>query len=164
MKYYIFLVVLIVGLSVHLPAQQRLDPAKMNYLINPKPNSILYHDTLYKGNSQYKWLFYKTRDSEIIHFYQKHQSNKIWGNITSTAGLLTTAGGIIIASRHNSTSHTAGWVTAGTGLACTIFGGYLMVASQQNMSVAVGLFNSRYNKAVLGIGISGDGAGLVINF
>jgi hypothetical protein len=165
MKYCLLLLVFAVGiLSQRLSAQQRIDPAKMNYLFSPKPNSILYHDTLYKGSAQYMRLFYRTRDDEIIRLYKKHQSNKIWGNIAGAVGTIVTAGGIIIASGNRTADHTAGWITAGSGLACTIFGGYLMMAGQQNMSMAVDLFNNQYNKAAFGIGISGDRAGLVLNF
>jgi hypothetical protein len=165
MKYCLLLLVFAVGfLSPPLSAQQRIDPAKMNYLINPKPNSIIYHDTLYKGSAQFMHLFYKTGDREIIFLYQKHQSNKIWGNIAGVVGTLATASGIIIASGTRNADHTAGWITAGSGLACTIFGGYLMMASQQNMAIAVDLFNNQYNKSALGIGISGNRAGLVLNF
>jgi len=165
MKYCLLLLIFAVGLlSQPLSAQQRIDPAKMNYLVNPKPNSIIYHDTLYKGSAQYMHLFYRTRDSEIIRLYRKHQSNKIWGNIAGVVGTLATASGIIIASGNRTADHTGGWITAGSGLACTIFGGYLMMASQQNMAIAVDLFNNQYNKAALGVGISGNRAGLVLNF
>ncbi len=165
MKYCLLLLVFaVVVLSPRLLAQQRIDPAKMNYLINPKPNSILFHDTLYKGSAQYMHLFYKTRNIEIIRLYQKHQSNKIWGNIAGAVGTIATAGGIIIASGNRTAGHTAGWITAGSGLACTIFGGYLMMAGQQNLAMAIDLFNNQYNKAAFGVGISGDRAGVVLNF
>lgn len=165
MKYCLLLLVLAVYLiSQPLSAQQRIDPSKMNYLINPKPNAIIYHDTLYKGSAQYMHLFYRTRNVEIIHFYQKHQSNKIWGNIAGVVGTIATASGIIIASGNRTADHTAGLVTAGSGLACTIFGGYLMMAGQQNLAMAIDLFNNQYNKAAIGIGISSNRAGLVINF
>jgi hypothetical protein len=169
MKVYRFLIILVAGfLSLHVSAQQKADPAKMNYLINPKPNAVLYHDTLYKGSIQYRILFYRTADKELIQLYLRHQSNKIWGNIMGIIGTIATASGIVLAtsssSVNNHSERSAGWITVGSGLAFTILGGYLIQEGQRNMAMAVSLFNDRYSKTTLGVGISGDRAGLVINF
>ena len=135
----------------------------MNYLFNPKQNAVLYNDTLYKGSSQYARLFYRTHDIDLINLYQRHQSNKIWGNILGTAGALATGFGVAYATGTGN-NKTAGWITLGSGLACTIFGTYLIQAGQKNMLIAVQLFNQKYNKNTAGIGISGNAAGLVVNF
>jgi hypothetical protein len=169
MKYHRFLMVFAVYiLSLQVSAQQRVDPGKMNYLINPKPNAVLYHDTLYKGSSQYRQLFYRTGDKTLIQLYLKHQSNKVWGGIMGVIGTIATASGIIIAtsssSVNNHSERSAGWITVGSGLACTIFGGYLLQEGQRNMAMAVSLFNDRYSKTTLGLGIADKRAGLVINF
>lgn len=164
MKGYKFLLVLIFLISAKtLLAQERVDHQKMNYLFNPKQNAVLYNDTLYKGSNQFAQLFYRTRDIDLINLYQRHQSNKVWGNIFGTVGALATGFGVAYATSSGN-NKTAGWITLGSGLACTIFGTYLIQAGQKNMLMAVQLFNQKYNKNAVGIGISGNSAGLVVNF
>lgn len=146
-------------------AQERVDHKQMTYLFNPKPNSILYNDTLYKGSNQFAQLFYRTHDDVLINLYTKHQSNKIWGTAIGLVGTIATTVGVIMATGgNNSSNNTAGWITAGSGLACSIFGTYLIQSGQKNLALAVTLFNQKYNKSTVGIGISGHNAGLVLNF
>jgi len=64
----------------------------------------------------------------------------------------------------NGSDKTAGWITAGGGLACSITGGYLILKGQVNLVKAVNLFNDRYGKMQAAIGIGNKQAGLVINF
>jgi len=149
--------------SLMMKAQERTDHRVMNYLINPKPNSIIYNDTLYKGSNQFKYLFYRTADLQLIHLYQKHQSNKIIGNIIGIAGALAIGFGVGYATNPGD-QKTTGWVLAGSGLACSVAGAYLMQAGQRNLMQAVEIFNSKYNKTSAGIGFSGNRAGLVVNF
>ncbi len=162
----LLLIILICCSSKKIIAQEKVDHQKMNYFTNPKPNSILYNDTLYKGSNQYFQLFYRTHDIVLINLYQRHQSNKIWGNVLGIAGTLTTTIGVIMATAHNNntSNNTAGWITAGSGLACSIFGAYLIQAGQKNLAMAVALFNQKYNKTTVGIGVSGSSAGFVVNF
>ena len=71
-------------------AQQRMEPGSMNYLYAPKPNSILYHDTLFKGSKQFRQLFFRQHDPALMLLYDKHQSNKIFGQIFGITGTLQT--------------------------------------------------------------------------
>ncbi len=146
-----------------ISAQTKIDPKKMTYLLNPKPNSILYNDTLYRGSAEYKELFFRNGDPMLRKLFEKHQSNKIWGTVLTTVGSFATSFGIIAATSSGN-SQTAGWITAGSGFASMILGTYLILEGQKNLATAVYLFNSRYNKTSMIIGVSGDRAGLAINF
>ena len=158
------LIILIVSFK-NGTAQVKVDHRQMNYIFNPKPNSILYNDTLYKGSREFSSLFYRTHDPLLIHFYEKHQSNKIWGNIASIIGSLATAGGIIIISSANSSqAHTNGWILLGAGVSSSITGTFLILQGQRNLAMAVEIFNQKYGRTTAGIGISGNRAGFVINF
>ncbi len=157
---FCFLAVLFVqGVS----AQQRLESGRMSYITNPKPNSILYRDTLYRGSNEFMQLFYRTHDQQLIDLYQKHQSNKIAGNILGVVGSFAMIFGI---SRLSSDNHqkSVGWALIGGGFASTLTSGYLLMQSQRNLNTAVILFNQRHNKASLGIGIAQQQAGLVYKF
>jgi len=128
----------------------------------PKPNNIIFHDTVFTGSRQFKELFYRTNNSELISYYKKHQSNKITGQITGFIGTIVMVIGI-----HNISSDDhkgLGWALAGGGLAATIAGGYLSFKGQQNLQMAVDLFNQKYHLASLGIGVSQNAAGLVYKF
>ncbi|MBA4198536.1 MAG: hypothetical protein C0459_13390 [Chitinophaga sp.] len=159
---HLILIIILGCISFSVKAQLRLEPKQMVFVPTQKPNSIYYHDTLYRGSQEFKYLFYKTLDKDLIALYEKHQSNKVWGNIFTTLGTLATTAGIIMAT--NGSDKTAGWITAGSGLACTITGGYLILKGQVNLAKAVNLFNDRYAKTQVGIGIGNKQAGLVINF
>ena len=162
MKKIIFILSVIITLQVK--AQQAIDSKKMNYIINLRPNNILYHDTLYRGAAAYKDLFYRTGDNELMVLYQKHQSNKIIGGIASVVGAFTTGFGVAYATSNNNTYKSSGWIVAGSGFVCTIVGGYLTLVSQQSMMKAVNLFNSKYNKATVSVGFTANGGGIALNF
>ena len=158
----IFFCLLAILMMQGLSAQQRLEPGQMHYITNPKPNSILYRDTLYRGSNEFVQLFYRTRDQELIRLYEKHQSNKIAGQVLGVAGSFALIFGI---SRVSSADQkTAGWALIGGGFLSTVTSGYLIVQSQRHLSNAVTLFNRRYNKASLGIGFAQQQAGLVYKF
>lgn len=143
-------------------AQQRIEPGTMNYVISSKPNSIFYRDTLYKGSAQFRYLFYRTRDEELISLYHRHQANKIAGQALGVAGSVAIAIGAGFIS--SADSKGAGWGLIGGGFAALLSGGYLIMTGQQRLQMAVNLFNERYHKTALGIGVSGNNAGLVYTF
>jgi hypothetical protein len=157
-------------IGMNVSAQQKIDPYKMNYIVSPKPNTILYNDTVYRGTNQFKVLFYRTHDNLLIYHYEKHQSNKIWGNVLGTAGMISTLTGVLaLSSQHNSTgakNTTGAWVATGSGLLCTIFGGYLLMEGQKHLFLAVDVFNQRYakTKVTAKVGMSVNGPAMILNF
>lgn len=151
---------LLTGLLVN--AQQKLDPKGMNYVLNPKPSSVIYHDTLYSGSKQFAPLFERTGDPELMIYLKKHKSNKVTGLITNIASAIITVVGIDKVS--NSDSKGFGWALIGAGFCGSLASGYLQLMSQKNLVEAVRLFNQKYNHASLGIGIDKGKAGLVYNF
>ena len=144
-------------------AQRRIDPKEMNYVISSKPNNIIYHDTLYSGKKQFEGLFYRTRDPQLIQLLEKHQSNKVAGQLLGFVGTIATIAGIKRLSGDNA-DKGAGWALIGGGLATTIAGGYFSLMGQRNLQMAVTLFNKKYHQAAIGIGFSEKNAGLVYNF
>jgi hypothetical protein len=66
----------------------------MTYLIMQKPNNIIYHDTVFTGSRQFRDLFFRTQDNELIMRYKKHQSNKITGQVLSFVGTVAMVIGI----------------------------------------------------------------------
>ncbi len=162
---YSFLSFLLVMFCGSLVAQQRLERKKMVYVQTNKPNSIVYNDTIYRGSVQYRNLFYRTGDIDIIQLYKQHQSNKITGTILGTAGSFALAFGVAQASSKVENKNT-GWIVAGAGLVTAITGGYLMVISQQKIATATALFNQRHATASTsaGIGITDNGIGLIVKF
>ena len=143
-------------------AQQKLDPKGMTYVVAAKPNSIIYHDTLYSGSKQFKNLLYRTRNMDLVFLYEKHQSNKITGQVIGVAGALATIIGI---GRLSSADQKGlGWALLGGGFAATLTGAYLAVMGQKNLQMAVSLFNQKYSRAAIGIGVSDRSAGLVYKF
>ena len=163
MKQQILLILLMAGLSSGSFAQQKLDPGGMNYISNPKPNSIIYHDTLFRGSAQFRDLFYRSGDFLVIDLYQKHQSNKIAGQILGITGAIATIFGVSMVSSSGNDKGT-GWALLGGGFAASITGGYLTVMGQRNLQMAVALFNSKKNRAALGIGMGNKQTGLVVKF
>ncbi len=157
---YLLLVFVIIGFSAG--AQQKLNGKGMSYVIMTKPNVIIYNDTLYNGSKQFSQLFYRTGNTELLYLYQKHQSNKIVGQILSVSGLLCTVIGISYLSAPDKKG--LGWALLGGGFATTLTGGYLTLMGQRNLQMAVSLFNQKYNGASLGIGVSNSSAGLVYQF
>ncbi|MES2004270.1 MAG: hypothetical protein V4450_07100 [Bacteroidota bacterium] len=161
MKHSIVLLVLLVA-GISAQAQQKLDPKGMNYVVAAKPNSIIYHDTLFSGSRQFKELFYRTGNRDLIFLYDKHQSNKVAGQII---GILGTVATIIGIDRLSSADQKGlGWGLLGGGFAATLTGGYLVVMGQKNLQMAVSLFNQKYGRAAIGIGASNQSAGLVYKF
>ena len=158
----IFLLLLsFAGFSAH--AQQRIDPDGMNYLANPKPNTIIYHDSIFTGKKQFEQLFYRTRNQRLISLLDKHQSNKVAGQLLGVAGTIAAIMGVSrITSSQNEKS--LGWVLLGGGFAATITGGYLLLMGQRNLQMAVTLFNQQYHKTAFGIGVADKRAGLVYKF
>lgn len=143
-------------------AQQRLDKKGMSYLVAPKPNTIIYHDTVFSGSNQFTQLFYRTRDPLLIQLVGKHQSNKIAGQVLGLTGTIATLIGI---SKLSGTDNKGlGWALLGGGFGLTLTGGYLTVMGQRNLQMAVTLFNQRQNQSSVGIGVSGQKAGLVYQF
>jgi hypothetical protein len=143
-------------------AQQRLDPNGMNYVLAAKPNTIIFHDTVFSGKKQFEQLFYRTHDQELIRLLEKHQSNKIAGQVLGFAGSFALIFGI---SRLSSSSDKGtGWILVGSGFAATLSGGYFLLMGQRNLAMAVTLFNQRNHRAAFGIGVSDKNMGLVYKF
>ena len=84
---------LLLGLCSH--AQQPLPQKQMTYLSTAKPNSIFYNDTFYNGSREYRKLFYRTKDPQLIHLYKKHQFDKIVGFALNTTGIISLTAGTI---------------------------------------------------------------------
>jgi hypothetical protein len=146
-----------------LSAQQRLEPGRMHFITNPKPNSIFYRDTLYRGSKEFMQLFYRTRDQQLIDLYEKHQSNKIAGQVLGVVGSFAMIFGISRVSS-NDNQKGLGWGLIGGGFVATITSGALILQGQRHLHTAVTLFNQRHNKASLGIGLADKQAGLVYKF
>lgn len=151
------------ALSVSVKAQQRIPPGEMAYFLNPKPNTIIYHDTIYTGRKQFAGLFYRTQNPTLIRLLEKHQSNKVSGQIIGIIGTIATIAGIRQLGASDGNKGT-GWALIGGGFVSTLAGGYLTVMGQRNLSMAVALFNKQYHKASLGIGLANQQAGLVYQF
>lgn len=162
MKKVMAMLVLFCVLAGKAMAQRRIDRTEMNYLIGVKPNNIIYRDTLYTGSKQFMQLFYRTRNAELIDLYEKHQSNKVAGNVMSYAGTIATIIGISMVSSGNNKG--TGWAVLGGGFATTLTGGYLIFKGQQNLMNAIIIFNNQYNRTSLGIGVGDRSGGLVLNF
>lgn len=135
----------------------------MTYIINLKPNNILYGDTLYRGSKEFMPLFYRTRDVDLIELYHKHQQNKIAGQVLGVVGTVATLVGIskLTASNPNK---TLGWSLIGGGFASTLTGGFLIMEGQKKLAMAVTLFNQRHQQAALGVGVGQQQLGLVYKF
>jgi hypothetical protein len=143
-------------------AQQTIDRNNMTYLIGVKPNNIIYHDTLYSGSKQFMPLFYRTRDPELMLYYKRHQSNKIAGQVLGITGSIATIIGVGMVGSGN--NKEAGWIILGSGFVTALTGGYLIFKGQQNLMNAVVLFNHKYNRPSVGIGVGDRQAGLVLKF
>jgi hypothetical protein len=152
---------LCIALSVNAFSQQPLQRKKANVLMMNKPYQIVYNDTLYKGAKQFQQLFYRTHDATIIDLYNRHQSNKITGNILNTAGGFMLTFGIIYATgTGNSNQKTTGWIVAGTGFVGSIVGTLLISKANQHLMDATTIFNNKY--ATAGLGFTNNGVGLRI--
>ena len=153
---------LLLGLCSH--AQQPLPQKQMTYLSTAKPNSIFYNDTFYNGSREYRKLFYRTNDPQLIHLYKKHQFDKIVGFALNTTGIISlTAGTIYASSYHPNISRGVGWGMVGAGVVAAITGSYLTTQSVNDLLVASYLFNKRYGNPKAAIGISNGGLSFVLN-
>jgi hypothetical protein len=141
-------------------AQQRLDPKGMNYVMAAKPNTIIFHDTVFSGKKQFEELFYRTHDQELIQLLKKHQANKITGHAMALTGTVLLFVGISQLSSDKST----GWILIGSGFAAALSGSYFLFMGQRNLTTAVTLFNQRSSRASFGIGVADKKLGLVYNF
>lgn len=145
-----------------LNAQQAMVPGKMNYTMMTKPNNILYNDTLYKGSAQFKYLFYRSGNGEIIGAYQKHQSNKITGQILNFAGAITLLIGV---NQFSGSNNGSAWSLVGAGFLSSIAGGYFNLMGQRHLLTAVDLFNQQYNaKQTVSMGVGNQSLGLVVKW
>ena len=162
MKRYLVFIGLILVVS-NLFAQQKYNPKQMIFVPTNKPNTIIYNDTIYKGSRQFKTLFLRTGDIDLSNLYLQHQRNKIAGGIIGTLGSIAMIIGVSQATS-SSNNKTGGWVAAGSGLAATITGGYLVLIGQQKIATATELFNKRYAKTTAAIGVTGNGVSFVVKF
>lgn len=160
-RIYLLLGILLTG-GLQVSAQYRLEKKGMTYVVAPKPNTIIYHDSVFSGSSQFTHLFYRTRDQQLIRLVEKHQSNKIAGQVLGVTGTIATLIGISKLS--NSDNKGLGWALLGGGFGATLTGGYLILMGQRNLQMAVTLFNQKQNQASLGIGVTNRAAGLVYQF
>jgi hypothetical protein len=152
-----------VGLCFSAFAQQKMQPGGMSYLINPKPNTIVYHDSVFSGSKQFEQLFYRTGDFELIQYVQRHQSNKIAGQAAGFIGAIAMIWGISTITS-GSGNKGVGWALTAGGFIGGITGSYLTLKGQQNLAAAVLLFNRRYSRASLSIGFGEQRTGLAFNF
>jgi hypothetical protein len=155
------LTVLLLALAFTCAAQQRLNKNGMTYLVGPKPNNIVYNDSVFRGSNEFKHLFFRTGDSRLIGYYEKHQANKIAGQV---CGLVGAVGILIGINQLSGSDKGLGWALIGGGFAASVTGGYFTMTAQKHLVMAVTLFNSQYNRSAAGIGVSRGSAGLVYNF
>ncbi len=162
MKSTLSLLFILVFVASSLTAQQALTAGKMNYTMLTKPNNIIFNDTIFKGSSQFKQLFYRSGNGEIIGSFQKHQSNKIAGQIFNFAGAITLLIGVNQFSSNNSGS---AWTLIGAGFLSSIAGGYFTLMGQRHLLTAVDLFNQQYHKKqTVSLGVGNQSLGLVVKW
>ena len=165
MKYLIgFSFLLGMFFSHSAKGQEKYDPHAMNYLLLSKPNNILYNDTIYKGSAQFKQLFFRQGNLNLMELYKKHQSNKITGQLLSLTGTIAMIIGIGKVTGDSGQDKGAGWALIIGGFATGITGGYLSLMGQRNLQLAVALFNQQNQKRILGMGVDKNRVGLVYNF
>ena len=149
----------LIGILVN--AQQKFNPKEMNYLIGPKPNNIIYHDSVFRGSNEFKHLFYRTGDAELLKLYSKHQTNKIVGQSLSFVGAISILVGI---NNLSGDTKSFGWGMIGGGLLTSIAGGYFTLSGQRNLKMAIAIFNKQYNTTSVGVGVGDRSVGLVYKF
>jgi hypothetical protein len=158
------LVVFAFFIFTKLLAQQKINLNQLNFVYTNKPNTIIYHDTVYKGSAEFKQLFFRQVDKDLWKLYYKHQDNKVWGNVLNAVGIMATTYGVIVLSS-NASDKNSGWIWIGGGIATTAVGSYLMLQGQKNLLKAITLFNRRYAPSpALGIGVGNQQIGLVYKF
>lgn len=157
-------VLLFLGCMTAVEAQMRTDPSKMNYLLNTKANNILYRDTVYRGSREFRMLFERTGDTDIMRLYKRHQTAKIMSQVFTLVGSIAIGIGVAEVTGGNPDLKTAGWLLIGGGFITSTYGGYLLIRSQQHLLQAVTVFNTRHNTGSIGIGIGRRQLGLVYKF
>ncbi len=161
MSRIILVFICVIALSIFCDAQQQLTPNGMSYLVGTKQNNIIYHDSIFRGSAEFKHLFYRTGNPELLSLYRKHQTNKIVGQSFGVIGAI----GILVGINNlNGDNKSFGWTMIGGGLLTSIAGGYFTLSGQRNLQMAIAIFNQQYNKATLGIGVGDKSAGLVYKF
>ena len=147
----------------NLSAQQKVLPNQMNFISTPKPNSIIFNDTIYNGSRAFRSLFLRTNDLQIIEVYRYHQTDKIWGSVLGTTGSIALSLGVVYASSyHPNISRNTGWIMAGSGMIAAITGGYLLNRANTDLLIATYLFNKKLAKQKTAIGISNNGVSVVV--
>lgn len=158
-KLFFFVVILLMAKNLH--AQQALPSGKMSYTMLNKPNNIVYNDSIFKGSAQFKQLFYRTNNPDIIIAYQKHQSNKIVGQIFSFTGAMAILAGV---GNLSGSTKGLGWSLIGGGFLASVAGGYFTLVGQNHLLSAVDLFNQKNTKPTVSLGLGKQSAGLVYKF
>ncbi|WP_439506365.1 hypothetical protein [Sediminibacterium sp.] len=161
MKQILFSIALLFLTVQGIMAQQPLPRGAMSYTIMTKPNNIVYNDSIFKGSTQFKQLFYRTRNPEIIDAYLKHQRNKITGQLFGFAGAVTLLVGVNNLSGSNK---SMGWTLIGSGFLASIAGGYFNLLGQNHLLTAVDLFNQQHKKSTVSLGLGKQSAGIVYQF
>jgi hypothetical protein len=161
MKGKIFFCLIVFFMSKYAQAQQALPAGKMSYTIMSKPNNIVYNDSIFKGSSQFKQLFYRTGNPEIIFAYQKHQSNKIAGQVLGFTGAMAILAGV---GHLSGSTKGLGWGLIGGGFLASVAGGYFTLVGQNHLLSAVDLFNQKHTKPTVSLGLGKQSAGLVYKF
>ncbi|MDP3394073.1 hypothetical protein [Sediminibacterium sp.] len=156
-----FFVLISILMVQFVVAQQALPKGEMSFTAMTKPNNIVFNDSIYKGSNQFKQLFYRTGNPEIIQSFQKHQSNKITGQVLSFSGAIALLIGINNLSGSNK---GMGWTLIGSGFVASLAGGYFTLVGQNHLLSAVDLFNNQYKKSTVSLGLGKQSAGLVYKF
>jgi hypothetical protein len=161
MKRKLFFFVVVLLMTQCLKAQQALPSGKMSYTVLSKPNNIIYNDSIFKGSAQFKQLFYRTNNPEIIIAYQKHQSNKIVGQVFGFTGAIAILAGV---GHLSGSTKGLGWGLIGGGFLASVAGGYFTLVGQNHLLSAVDLFNQKHTKPTVSLGLGKQSAGLVYKF
>lgn len=161
MKKLIISLMLFCCFIINAQAQQPLPAGKMSYTIMTKPNNIIYNDSIFKGSNQFKHLFFRTGNPELIQLYQLHQSNKIAGQAFNFMGAIALVAGI---SNLSGNTKGLGWGLIGSGFLASVAGGYFALKSQQHLMSAVEMFNQRYKKSTVSLGLGQQSLGVVYKF
>ena len=160
MQKALLLIMMLVVLAETGFSQQKLNKSGITYLVAPKTNNLVYHDSVFRGSSEFKHLFLRTGDSRLTGLLDKHQTNKIIGQVAGVIGAV----GVIVGINQLSSDKGLGWAMIGGGFAASVAGGYFTLCSQRNLTMAVSLFNQQYSRAVADIGVGNRSVGLVYKF
>ncbi|MDP1842750.1 MAG: hypothetical protein Q8K64_04960 [Sediminibacterium sp.] len=155
-----FIFLFLLSISFTGIAQQKLNAKGMSYVLGIKPNNLIFNDSIFRGSNEFKHLFFRTGNTQLIQLYDRHQSNKIAGQIAGLVGVVSMIAGI----NELSSNKGLGWGLIGGGLVASATGGYFNLCSQKNLLMAVNIFNQQYNRTAIGIGVGNQSAGLVYKF